>query len=385
MNEVMIRDESGGSFPLALRNEHGEIKAIQDIVVLSSISGDLIQILGGPWIVSAKGYEKLAEAIGASMVFPDTLSFGGKKVSNPYLENDPKTGRTKRVYCRVVAFRYSNNGIPSVADWTTCYDLDFYRLQDLIAKAKKASDNAFKILPAGTSPNKNEPWAEYPIDGNISVWMNCSHQDAIHWLQQMVQREKKAVDTAQTFARRNAMKHLTGIQQLPDKSKHQRWEIPVVRWQPVSGDMVQWTGAQYVSVQKKADKVAAGQIAFTPSGDKANVDKGNEYIEETDVVDAEISTDEDVANVDTQESHDIGDVNVEQIESDPNGSEVQDDKNMEDDSTQGQTKKKFSYLLKQDLLDEAIKMVFPDRDKTSEFDEEEMKLIMETADSMDQF
>jgi len=63
--------------------------------------------------------------------------------------------------------------------------------------------------------DENATWARYPFDESSNLWINTAHEEALQWYAQIINREKKAIDYAQTFARRNAMKHLLGSRRRP--------------------------------------------------------------------------------------------------------------------------------------------------------------------------
>ena len=66
------------------------------------------------------------------------------------------------------------------------------------------------------APEKEKgTWARYPFDEATNLWMNTTHDEALKWLAQIINREKKSIDFAQTFAKRNSLKHLSGIQKAP--------------------------------------------------------------------------------------------------------------------------------------------------------------------------
>ena len=263
-----------------LQDNEGQIKAFKKGLTLSVEDGTLIQPgFNKPFIVSAQGYEVWAEATGTSVVFPKEVLVGGEWKPNPYAERDPTNRRILAVHACAVAFRYSSMGIPQVSAWTTIFDTPSYRMIDLLAKAKKFPQ-AFKVLPKEMKPavqkeGKNETWAHYPFDESMNLWINTSHDEVITWLSQILNREKKAMDFAQTFAKRNALKHLSGIQKAPAN----QWRFPVLAWRPTGNNIVKWDAAQYTNLQ---DRVAgmidgAGSDAFDQ---KIELKTGSERVSE---------------------------------------------------------------------------------------------------------
>jgi len=236
-----------------LSDGQGQIKAFKKALTLSVQEGTLIQpVYNGDFVVSAQGYEVWAEATGASVIFPKEVLVGTEWRPNPFAERDPQNRRILAVHARAIAFRYSSMGIPQVSDWTTIFDTPSYRMIDLLAKAKKFPQ-AFKVLPVGMEPaidkKATETWAHYPFDESMNLWINTSHNEVITWLAQILNREKKAMDFAQTFAKRNALKHLSGIQKAPANV----WRFAVLAWRPTGNNIVKWDAAQYSQLQ---DRVA---------------------------------------------------------------------------------------------------------------------------------
>jgi len=234
----------------ALRDSDGEIKAFRQNLVLSDSNGGLIQpVYKGPHVISAQGYEKWAEAAGACVIFPKEVIVANQWQPNPHAERDPGNHRILAVHARAVAFMFSSKGVPIVSDWSTIFDTPSYRMIDLLAKAKKFKQ-AFRLLPNEMGAPKtgdSDTWAGYPFDESTTLWVNTSHDEALSWFSTILNREKKSMDFAQTFAKRNALKHLSGLQKAPGNE----WKISVLCWRPVSGNIVKWDATQYAQLQQK--------------------------------------------------------------------------------------------------------------------------------------
>lgn len=290
-----------------LQDNDGQIKAFKKALTLSAHDGTLIQPLGyGDYILSAQGYEVWAEATGTSVIFPKEVLVGDKWRPNPYAERDETNRRILAVHARAVAFKYSSMGIPQMSDWTTIFDTPSYRMIDLLAKAKKYPQ-AFKVLPEGMKPEtiKNETWAHYPFDESMTLWINTSHDEVINWLSQILNREKKAMDFAQTFAKRNALKHLSGIQKVPNwdnaKNAPSTWRFSVLAWRPTGKNIIKWDAAQYANLQDRVSGMIEGGGAeeFT---DQIELKQGSEKTSEDEnikVMEAEVDPED---SPDAQES-----------------------------------------------------------------------------------
>lgn len=247
----------GTNEAFALRDESGEIKAFKQVLHLSEKDGTIIKPGFGqniPYVLSAQGYEVWAECVGASCIFPKEVLVGGEWSPNPYVERDPHNRRILAVYARAIAFKYSSKGIPQVSDWTTIFDTPSYRLIDLLGKAKK-NPQAFKLLPSEMKkPEADGTWAKYPFDESSNLWVNTAHEEALTWYSQILNREKKSMDFAQTFAKRNALKHLSGIQKAPGT----QWALEVISWRPVNGNIVKWDATQYSQLQNRVAAMIEG-------------------------------------------------------------------------------------------------------------------------------
>ena len=269
----------------SLRDNDGEIRAFKQALTLSEKGGTLIQpVAAGPYVISAQGYEVWQEAAGACVIFPAEVLVEAMKQPNPAVIRDPKTNRILMIYARAVAFRFSSKGIPMVSDWTTIYDTPSYRMIDLLGKAKQFPQ-AFKLLPVEMNPEKEAKgtWAKYPFDEATNLWMNTSHDEALKWLAQIINREKKAIDFAQTFAKRNSLKHLSGLQKAPGA----QWTIPVICWRPMSGNIIKWDATQYAQLQAKVgkmisgDKKEFGQIELQAGAERVSDDVDATVLEQT--------------------------------------------------------------------------------------------------------
>lgn len=263
-----------------LQDNDGQIRAYKRALTLSVQDGTLVKPGFGdnmPFVVSAQGYEVWAEATGTTVIFPKEVLVGSEWKPNPYAERDPENRRILAVHACAVAFRFSSMGLPQASSWTTIFDTPSYRMIDLLAKAKQFPQ-AFKVLPTDLKPTaqegkENETWAHYPFDESMNLWINTSHNEVIKWLSQILNREKKAMDFAQTFAKRNALKHLSGIQKAPGNV----WKIPVLAWRPTGNNIVKWDATQYANIQGRVAKMIddGGSEEFTK---KIDLTQGSERV-----------------------------------------------------------------------------------------------------------
>ncbi len=272
---ILGEDES---FKLA--DSGGEIRAFRQVVHLSATEGTLVQpVPGGPFVVSAQGYEKWASASGAITMKPPFVLVGDQMLQNPHAERDPKNGRILAIHCRTIAFRFSSKGIPEVSDWICIFDIVGYRLIDLLGKAKKFPQ-AFRLLPSDIRPESDgkQTWASYVFDENTILWVNTSHEEALNFYAQIINREKKAMDFAQTFSKRNALKHLSAIQKVPGQERGPiaNWALPIICWRPINGSIVKWDTSRYSNVANALVRASGGDTNAL----MIEASKGSEYVGE---------------------------------------------------------------------------------------------------------
>ena len=243
----------GSDQAFALRDGDGDIRAFKQSLTLTLADGELVQpVYNGPYVISAQGYEKYAEATGTSVIFPKEVLVDGQWQPNPAVVRDPANRRILCIYARAVAFKYSSKGIPMVVDRTTIFDTPSYRLIDLLGKAKKFPQ-AFKLLPSEMGkPEDKGTWAAYPFDESTNLWVNTSHEESLTWYAQIMNREKKAMELAQTFSARNALKHISGLQKAPGPV----WTIPILCWRPTGKNIVKWDSAQYAALQENVGQLS---------------------------------------------------------------------------------------------------------------------------------
>ena len=140
-------------------------------------------------------------------------------------------------------------------------------------------------------PDEDGTWARYDFDEATSLWVNTAHEEALQNFSQILNREKKAIDFAQTFAQRNALKHLSGLQ----KSKTgDTWTLQVICWRPTSNNLIKWDPTRYANAQKALESVAEG------NQDALLIESGTDYIsDEPDVMD-ELQDPEDQVEEETE-------------------------------------------------------------------------------------
>jgi hypothetical protein len=280
----------GTDHVFALRDKRGEIVAFKQRVRLAESDGTLVKIKK-TYSVSAQGYEVLSEASGTCVMTPEKLFVDGEMRSNPWVCRDDHH-RIVTVYARAIAFRFSSKGLPIVSDWLTTYDSPNYRLIDLLAKAKE-TPRVFRLLPRDMQPEEEfttgglripRTWARYYFDPACDLWVDTSAPEVLDWHSQIINREKKSLDYAQTFARRNAVKHLLGIHKAPEGCNGV-WDLAVLCWRPVDGSILKWDMTRYIETRNRVQHLSSGG-----SFELTEVIQGQEEIgtsEEDDTIEAD--------------------------------------------------------------------------------------------------
>lgn len=263
----------GSHEAFALTDGKGDIKAFKQSLTLSEADGTLVKpTFNSPFVLSAQGYNVWAAAVGATCIFAPEVVVNGESKPNPHIEYD-KGDRVKAIYCRAIAYKFSSKGIPQVSDRTIIYDVPAYRMLDLLAKAKKFPQ-AFKLLPTDVgTPEVDGTWAKYHFDESTFLWVNTSHDKALEFYSQIINREKKALEFAQTFATRNALKHLSGIQKSPYDDNF--WNIDVICWRPTNGNIIKWDPTEYISMREKVVDMVEGN---TGAFESIQIDSGIDTI-----------------------------------------------------------------------------------------------------------
>ena len=117
--------------------------------------------------------------------------------------------------------------------------------------------------------------------------MRISHEEVINFLGQVLNRKKKALEFAQTFAQRNALKHLFGISVVPGQigsNSISVWDVPVVCWTPSDGGLIRFDVSRYAASAQIIDALAAGQpVALPEAGNSLVVSRGSDEVRGADM------------------------------------------------------------------------------------------------------
>jgi hypothetical protein len=178
--------------------------------------------------LTATGYNYLNKVAGISVVNPQIITIGDRRVGNPYMERG-EDGTVKRATCRAVGFSQALDGDWFLADTSVTLDLELYLVQDLYAKINYypvAGTLGIKTeKPASWSYSKTEKsggetsvrnaigamLAWYPVSGEVGIWVDLGHPEIQKAYKEHIRRRMFVERIASSIARRNALKCLTGV------------------------------------------------------------------------------------------------------------------------------------------------------------------------------
>jgi len=188
-------------------------------------AGHLYKVPGGGkagdrWGITMPGYSVLNKVASVSVLTPPCVSFGGREVSNPYVERNAVTRAIESVIIRKVALGMTPVGNVVVIDKTLYYNPYTYFLQSIQAKARRkvwemgkmtnklAHPDAARlgtkdVQPEGATAGR---WIFKPIDETIGYWINIDDSAIQEVIDEHLQRQRFGDRIAQTICARNALK-----------------------------------------------------------------------------------------------------------------------------------------------------------------------------------
>jgi len=193
-NEIVLGDPK----IFIIKRKDGIAKAVRADVPLSKNEGDFHIIQGRPSI-SSKGYNKLNQVAGISVIQPQMIGDN----MNPILEYDKDSGATSKVIIRKIGVGYSPIGNLCVIDETVSFDTSAYFKQEVFRKWKK-----FRHM-GEFQYNPNEDIAKkvfVPIIGRAGILLDMKHPESINLMNEYLNRQKFAERIAASIARRNCLK-----------------------------------------------------------------------------------------------------------------------------------------------------------------------------------
>ena len=279
---IITRGEVDLTKAIAICDEAGNLKAFKTKIPLSIQDGTLVKPVGmGVTLCSAEGYKMQQRYSGLIADMLPTVVVDGKEQGNPYVGRDGK-GRIQMVYCRAFCFGYTEMGVRSVVSKTVVFDVHTYELVDLIAKAKSQPAD-FQLRPIDME-SPGAKWAKYPIDDSTAIFANVASDDFLKWMGQIMNRKRKAVEIAQTFAIRNAIKSHPMVKFHKLDGGEASTIVPALCHYAAKGEM-RWDRSQYAGFVDNVQALLSGKSKVI---DAEVIDGGTDAIhEDPSLVDAE--------------------------------------------------------------------------------------------------
>jgi len=283
--EVATRREVDLVKTIAISTPTGELKMYRNSFPLTIESGALVKPRGMPvTLCTAEGYKLQAKYGGLIADMMPTVIVDGVEQGNPYVMRDDK-GKITMVYCRAFCFGYTPMGVPTVVSKTVVFDIKTYELVDLLAKAKQRP-REFMLRPIDMKPSGTS-WAKYPIDDSTAIFCNTECTEFTDWMVQIMNRKRKAVEIAQTFALRNAIKSHPNVQFHKVNNGGASAMVNMTCWFAKTGEM-RWDRSQYDTFADTMTQAVSGE-STSVQGVDAGTDNLHEIHEE---VEAEANTTE---------------------------------------------------------------------------------------------
>lgn len=242
---------------LAIRTKAGELRLFRTQVKLSIADGTLVKPYGMPvTLVTFEGYKVQAGQAGLQTIMAHTVVVDGQEQKNPHVVRD-ENHQALVVTCRAFTMGYTSMGIPVISDRTVIFDLQAYQAVDLLGKVDRCPA-AFKLMDAAARPEKG--WSAYPVDGVMAVHVNRATPEALDFVKNQMNRRRKAVEIAQTFAQRNSMKGHPAIRFHKLESGMEAL-VPILAWRPVQGQGYSWDMMAFGERIHLIEDVVAGKAS----------------------------------------------------------------------------------------------------------------------------
>lgn len=286
---IMLRNRDittlGTGECFVLRDSKGEIRGFKQKVTLTEEEGSLQTIIkaSAAWkndkgyiipakpatvIITAQGFEKLNAAAGVSVLLTKTVYVDGKECPNPHIIYDVKTQDITKIYCQAVAYGYSDKGLPIAYPHLEILDVVKSNRSDLLKKADDCP-NYFMSRPSGfeIEESRRTLFVRTPIHEGVDLLYDVSHPEWRKWKDACLKREKKVVNYAQTFAKRNASRHWHGRYKVP--GGFTSWTFSVICWRPTGNSIIKWDATTFEKVQSRVTEVLNGDVDFSISDDSS--------------------------------------------------------------------------------------------------------------------
>lgn len=217
--------------------------------------------------ITAMGFLRLNNWIGASFSSPNTLQIGAETVGNPYIERTGTT--TNRVTTRRIGISRNAAGALVAIDLTVTYDLDDYAACEIFDAWKpgyqqQAPQPWGRIVAEAGAANAQPHEKVISCPGGIFLVVDLTNKKAIALYSQLMQRQKFAERNAVSICERNILKRFAGTSFADDEGY-----VSVVHWSQPDRTRQQ--------MQKVFDKIQAGEVQI--EGEDVQVEQVSESVD----------------------------------------------------------------------------------------------------------
>lgn len=212
----------------------GRLLALKAKVVLREELGHMYEV-HGKMSITSNGYHFLNQFAGISLVSPHQIMLpDGVAVPNPYPVPDEKTGYTRAVWVRRIAYGLSPMANLVLVDRSLFFDLKAYLLEDMVKKVNKF-DGLGKFMKqedvaAHEVQTQKKGWF-LPVEAEIGIWVDLSHKEVLQAIETHTQRMRFAERIATSICERNCLRAHPAIarsQVLTQGSKGARYAETIV-------------------------------------------------------------------------------------------------------------------------------------------------------------
>jgi len=185
--------------------EGGQIRSVKGLMILEESNQELA-VIQGKVMTTGKGFNKLNQIAGLSIITPEKLTLpSGDVVVNPYPILDEASGSITKVWVKKIAIGYSPIGNLVITSATLLYDVRMYFIQDVLKKVQYNQGAGRVCMEQTLTEKEKETGVFLKIDSNMGVWADFSNKDILKALDTFVSKKLFAERNAQTICERLVM------------------------------------------------------------------------------------------------------------------------------------------------------------------------------------
>lgn len=204
-NDLAVITSLGDGNVFVKKTDGGQIRSVKGRMALSEKQGE-IAVIQDKGMVTAKGFNKLNQIAGLSIVTPEKLTLPeGHTVVNPYPIIDPESGTISKVWVKKLAIGFSPIGNLVITSATLLYDVNMYFIQDLTNKVKYNKDAGRVCMEAMLTEEEKRSGGFYKIQGPLGVYVDFTHKEILKAVDTFINKKQFAERNAQTICERLVM------------------------------------------------------------------------------------------------------------------------------------------------------------------------------------